>query len=328
MKKVLIPAALLFTIWGTYAQVGIGTIKPNSSAQLDVVSSNSGILIPRVKLKSTIDGTTIENGNVNSMLVFNTATAENLVPGYYYWYNDKWLRVINAEDLSGLKQGTQSTSLLVDKGNLQLTDNEGNIISISISSLNIVTKLVNNQNGTYTYTNEEGIAVTLDVKDSVIKNFQEILNDDDVLNELIRKLQGSTVSGNLIFNGTTFKYSDNEGNSQTLTLAELVKTHETLTTLTKGNAGTYTYKSENNSEVVIDVVGDVSSNFDSIANNPAVLEKLKSIIKSSEGPVTFDGTAFKYSDSEGNSQTLTLAELVKTHETLTTLTKGNAGTYT
>ncbi|MBW3520517.1 hypothetical protein KO524_15305, partial [Flavobacterium sp. NKUCC04_CG] len=76
-----------------------------------------------------------------------------------------------------------------------------------------------------------------------------------------------------------------------------------------------------------DVVGDVSSNFDSIANNPAVLEKLKSIIKSSEGPVTFDGTTFKYSDNEGNSQTLTLAELVKTHETLTTLTKGNAGTY-
>ncbi|MBW3520515.1 hypothetical protein KO524_15295, partial [Flavobacterium sp. NKUCC04_CG] len=63
-------------------------------------------------------------------------------------------------------------------------------------------------------------------------------------------------------------------------------------------------------------------------NNPAVLEKLKSIIKSSDGPVTFDGTAFKYSDSEGNSQTLTLVDLVKTHETLTTLTKGNAGTYT
>ncbi|MBW3520464.1 hypothetical protein KO524_14980, partial [Flavobacterium sp. NKUCC04_CG] len=142
-------------------------------------------------------------------------------------------------------------------------------------------------------------------------------NNPAVLEKLKSIIKSS--EGPVTFDGTAFKYTDSEGNSQTLTLAELVKTHETLTTLTKGNAGTYTYKSENDSEVVIDVVGDVSSNFDSIANNPAVLEKLKSIIKSSEGPVTFDGTTFKYSDNEGNSQTLTLADLVKTNETVTNL---------
>jgi len=91
MKKLIL---CLFILLGTtlYAQVGVGTASPNVSTQLDVVATNKGILIPRVPLKSTTDATTITNGNVNSLLVFNTATIADIKPGYYYWYVGKWHR--------------------------------------------------------------------------------------------------------------------------------------------------------------------------------------------------------------------------------------------
>ena len=57
---------------GAYSQVGIGIITPDKSAQLDVVATDKGILIPRVALTSSTDKSTIKAGNVNSLLVFNT----------------------------------------------------------------------------------------------------------------------------------------------------------------------------------------------------------------------------------------------------------------
>ncbi|MCP4438894.1 MAG: hypothetical protein GY810_08105 [Aureispira sp.] len=80
--------------------VGVGTLTPNASAKLDVTSSNSGVLIPRLGLTSAIDATTISNGNVTSLLVYNTATAgsapNDITPGYYYWNGTKWVRLAEA----------------------------------------------------------------------------------------------------------------------------------------------------------------------------------------------------------------------------------------
>jgi len=64
--------------------VGIGTLTPDKSSQLDVVANDKGILIPRVSLTSTTDAVTITNGNVNSLLVFNTNTQNDITPGYGY----------------------------------------------------------------------------------------------------------------------------------------------------------------------------------------------------------------------------------------------------
>ena len=53
-KKLLFISFILTTIT-SIAQVGIGTTNPNTSAQLDIVSTDKGILIPRVALQSTAD---------------------------------------------------------------------------------------------------------------------------------------------------------------------------------------------------------------------------------------------------------------------------------
>lgn len=77
-----------------YSQGGVAISNsgnnPNPSAMLDVQSSNKGILIPRVPLTSTTDGVTITNGNVVSLLVYNTNTQNDIVPGYYYWDGTVW----------------------------------------------------------------------------------------------------------------------------------------------------------------------------------------------------------------------------------------------
>jgi hypothetical protein len=99
MKKKLL--VLLFGFGtATYAQVGVGTLVPNASTILDVVANNKGVMISRVPLKGTNDSTTISNGNVESLLVYNTQLVADVKPGYYYWLNNKWNRLVNTDDVT------------------------------------------------------------------------------------------------------------------------------------------------------------------------------------------------------------------------------------
>lgn len=74
-----------------FSQVGIGTTNPDSSSILDLKSSNSGLLIPRINLTSTTDNTTVPNP-ANALLVYNLSTASDVVPGFYYW-DSKWKKM-------------------------------------------------------------------------------------------------------------------------------------------------------------------------------------------------------------------------------------------
>jgi hypothetical protein len=62
---------------------------PDTSAMLDVKSSNKGVLIPRLSLTGIHDSATIHFPKT-SLLVYNTATAGGLTPGFYYWNVDTW----------------------------------------------------------------------------------------------------------------------------------------------------------------------------------------------------------------------------------------------
>jgi len=70
--KFFIFTLLLLLALHSNAQVGIGTPVPDGSSMLDIESSSRGVLIPRVTLTGTNDTTTITNGNVESLLVYNT----------------------------------------------------------------------------------------------------------------------------------------------------------------------------------------------------------------------------------------------------------------
>ncbi|KAF2082639.1 tail fiber domain-containing protein [Flavobacterium sharifuzzamanii] len=109
MKNKIFTLFLISTSFATYSQVGIGTKTPNNATQLEITADNRGILIPRVSLQSSTDDVTITNGNVNSLLVFNTSTIADITPGYYYWYIDKWKKIASSDEIGKIIAGKNVT---------------------------------------------------------------------------------------------------------------------------------------------------------------------------------------------------------------------------
>lgn len=98
-RNLLFVLLFMFGVYSGMAQVGIGTTTPHPSALLDLKANDRGLLIPQVELKSITDASTIANGNVQSLLVYNTNNSNGLKSGYYYWNEDKWARLITDGDL-------------------------------------------------------------------------------------------------------------------------------------------------------------------------------------------------------------------------------------
>lgn len=106
MKKMYTPQGLAFSIcclflilsFSTFAQVGIGTTNPNSNAKLDITSTVAepgGLLLPRLALTGTANTTPLA-AHVAGMTVYNTATAGDVTPGYYYNDGSQWVRIAAA----------------------------------------------------------------------------------------------------------------------------------------------------------------------------------------------------------------------------------------
>ncbi len=65
---------------------------PNASAILDVSATDKGFLIPRVALTQTTSNAPIGATIITSLLVYNTATVNDVTPGFYYWDGLIWIR--------------------------------------------------------------------------------------------------------------------------------------------------------------------------------------------------------------------------------------------
>ena len=92
MRKIYLHLSLLFFIFSFHSmsgQVGIGTATPAVSSMLDITSTNSGVLIPRIALISNTDVATIASPTT-SLLVYNSGFAPN---GYYYWNGALWVQL-------------------------------------------------------------------------------------------------------------------------------------------------------------------------------------------------------------------------------------------
>ncbi|NTW32726.1 MAG: hypothetical protein HGB12_08895, partial [Bacteroidetes bacterium] len=102
-----------------YAQIGGAAINStgspaNSSAMLDVSATNQGIRIPRVKLLSSTDVSTIQNP-VNSLLVFDSVPAGDItVAGFYYWDTTAtpkhWVKLATGSGTSWQTTGNTGTN--------------------------------------------------------------------------------------------------------------------------------------------------------------------------------------------------------------------------
>lgn len=93
----------LFTCLHARAHVGIGTINPDPDSLLDLTSTVAvpgGMLLPRLTLTSSSLSNPLSN-HVAGMLVYNTATSNDVYPGVYVNDGTRWIR---AEDHSKLAE--------------------------------------------------------------------------------------------------------------------------------------------------------------------------------------------------------------------------------
>ncbi len=98
--------------FATSAQnVGINSTgaTPSSDAMLDISSTNKGLLIPRVALTGTGSATPITSPTT-SLLVYNTATVSDVVPGYYYWNGTSWQAFLISESDDWTTSGNAGTT--------------------------------------------------------------------------------------------------------------------------------------------------------------------------------------------------------------------------
>jgi len=115
----------------TFSQnVGIGTSTPSSSAKLEITSTNSGLLIPRIALTSTSSSSPITAPS-NSLLVYNTATIADVTPGYYHWstFSNAWIRLIDekAWNLNGNAGTVDITNFIGTTDNIPLNFRVNNL---------------------------------------------------------------------------------------------------------------------------------------------------------------------------------------------------------
>ncbi|MBL4879702.1 MAG: hypothetical protein JKX82_00125 [Oleispira sp.] len=111
MKTIKLVSFILFFYSSySFAQFGIGTASTNPSAQLEVVATDKGVLIPQIALSSDTDATTIINGNIESLLIYNTNTSSGLSLGYYYWNNAKWNKLATTDGTHISKAAVSSSN--------------------------------------------------------------------------------------------------------------------------------------------------------------------------------------------------------------------------
>lgn len=207
--KVVVLASLLFSVV-SFAQVSIGNAVPNPSANLDVTAididgNTRGLLIPRINLVNTTDAVTINNGNVNSLLVFNEATQADVTPGFYYWFVDKWERVS-----TGNSGGAETNTVLTfdpTSNQLLYSNEQGNNPIIDLSSLSNVP--------------ETNTFLTFDPATGLLSYSNEAGNNPPI--DLSSLATGSETNTNLTFDPATglLTYVNEEGDNPALDLSAL-----------------------------------------------------------------------------------------------------------
>jgi len=91
LKRAMLTALLALLTYAADAQVGVGTISPDASAQLDVKSDSKGILVPRLTSNQRTGITTPADG----LLVYDTDTK-----GFWYFISGTGWKEINDATLT------------------------------------------------------------------------------------------------------------------------------------------------------------------------------------------------------------------------------------
>ncbi|MFV0390275.1 MAG: hypothetical protein ACK5KP_00040, partial [Paludibacteraceae bacterium] len=134
------------------AQVTIGSnAEPDANAVLDLRNaadanaSTKGLLLPRVVLTSTTSFAPL-TAHVAGMTVYNTATAGDVTPGYYYNDGSKWVRIADSATEPWYNVAT-NTGATTNTQNIYQTGKTGIGLNTTPARLTVYENLVNPTNG-------------------------------------------------------------------------------------------------------------------------------------------------------------------------------------
>jgi len=272
MKNKLLPLLFALGSFSVYSQTGIGTFNPNPSARLDVFSKDKGLLIPRVTLAGSTDATTIGSGNVESLMVFNTAAIADIKPGYYFWYNNKWNRLLISDEVSTAAgnvtyNNTTKEFSYVDVNGDTKVINISEIIKANETLTSLTDVVTSETDGdgqlfdkhTLTYKDETGKANPIDL--SVL-------------------VKGTETLTSLSYDGSTqaLVYKDEKGFDSEFKLVDLVGDVETLTTLeVNSDNGTLDYTDEDKKPHQLDLTDLVKEPWYENTNNKGATKNTDNI---------------------------------------------------
>ncbi|RYY47814.1 MAG: hypothetical protein EOO06_11785 [Chitinophagaceae bacterium] len=121
----------------TSQKIGTNPTVKDPSAVLEVEHASKGILFPRVLLSSTTVAAPV-TAPANGLTVFNTATAGDVTPGYYYWSTaaTRWVRMSSSLDYqepfqvaTTTNKATLNTQSIYQNGNIGIDPSVANIFS-------------------------------------------------------------------------------------------------------------------------------------------------------------------------------------------------------
>ncbi|MCX2575629.1 hypothetical protein [Pedobacter sandarakinus] len=132
------------------AQQGFGTNNPAASSVVDMTATDKGVLLPRIALTSTALAAPVVSP-ANALTVFNTNTAGDVKPGYYYWNlaQAKWVSLNDEQAdvrmVGGNNHITQDAGVLgngtsagTGSGNILFGQNSGKSTNLSNRDNNIM----------------------------------------------------------------------------------------------------------------------------------------------------------------------------------------------
>ena len=331
VKNLALTGVFVALLGGVVAQERLsdGTVNGssaiNQNAILELVSRNKGILHTRVALEMTTKASPMQ-AHVAGLMVYNTETKNDVVPGIYYNDGTKWV----------LASGGKATSISYNPETYEISfiDINGNPVKLDfrkiVQSNQTITTLVDNKNGTYVYTSESGVQTIINVTADVTNTFEQIINNEKVKNEIISLIKN--VGGNVYYDGTKITYLTKEGDTKDISIKEIVSANETLTVLGYNKVkNQLTYQDEKGIANTVDLgTGELrydgSKNMLTYIDAKGVAKEL--FLNTTNLRYDTESNALQYTNSKGLTETIGLTALVKSNETLTVLKDNGNGTFT
>ena len=130
MKTKVLLLLVLLNFSFSIAQVGINTTAPDASSELDITSTDGGILIPRM----TQVQRDVITAPATGLLIYQT----NNTPGFYYYNGSAWVNIAGVSDADWFIAGstnipTNITDDIITLGNVTM----GNSLTGGTSKLNV-----------------------------------------------------------------------------------------------------------------------------------------------------------------------------------------------